>query len=92
MARRIIIEFDLPPDARSLIHQIRNFGEDLYRQCRDEGWATISLEEIDRATSQLRVTVRSKRRVRRTMRMIEQLLETHYLKSRARLSETDLVA
>ena len=58
MARRIIIDFDLPTERRdrnALIHRIGNFGEELYHACVDDGWASIPLEEIDRATSQLRV-------------------------------------
>jgi hypothetical protein len=44
--------------------------------CRDDtvGWASTSLDEADSATDQLQVVVNSARRVRRTVRMIENLL------------------
>jgi hypothetical protein len=82
MARQIIIDFDSPAD----VHRVRNFGEDLYGACRDDGWASISLAEVDRATNQLRVTVRSARRVRRVAAMIEKLLERHHFTDTARLT------
>ena len=75
MPHQIIIDFDLPVD----IHRMRNFGEDLWRACRDDGWASITLDEVDKATKQLCVTVRVARRVRRIAAMIQKLLERHYL-------------
>ena len=86
MARQIIINFILGPDRSSDIHRIRNFGEDLYRLCRNDGWASISIADVDRATNQLRVSIRSARRVRRTGQMIEKLLVQHFLSDVARLS------
>ncbi len=86
MARQIVIAFDAEPDGRSLTHQVRNFGEDLYHACKADGWATISIEDVDRATNELRVTVRSKRRLRRIVTMVEKLLEAHHLRSRAHLT------
>jgi hypothetical protein len=87
MARQIVIDFTLGPDRGYDIHRIRNFGEDLYRRCREDGWASISIHDVDRATDQLRVSVRSARRVRRIARMITELLEKHFLGNIARLSE-----
>ncbi len=89
MSREIIIDFDQAAGAPSLTHQVRNFGEDLYRACKDDGWASISIEDVERATKQLRVVVRSKRRVRRVISMIDKLLERHFLSSRSRVSEFD---
>jgi hypothetical protein len=86
LAREIIIDFDPGPGAPSLTHQVRNFGEALYHACEADGWASIAMEDVDRATNQLRVTVRTKRRVRRVMSMIDKLLEAHLLRSRARVS------
>jgi hypothetical protein len=87
MARQIVIDFTLGPDRVNDIHRIRNFGEKLYIQCREDGWASISLADVDRATDQLRVLVRSARRVRRIAQMIEGLLARHFLSDIARLSE-----
>jgi hypothetical protein len=66
---------------------MRNFGEALYHATVEDGWASISLQEIDRATTQLCVTVYSRRRVRRTASMIQKLLEQHHLANIARLTE-----
>jgi len=89
MARQIIINFILGPDRSSDIHRIRNFGEDLYRHCRNDGWASISIADVDRATNQLRVSIRSARRVCRTAQMIERLLVQHFLSDLAQLSEVN---
>jgi hypothetical protein len=66
-------------------HQVRDFGEVLYRAFREDKWASISLDDADCAIDELRVFVRSKRRVRRTMGMIEKLLDQHLLGNRARV-------
>jgi hypothetical protein len=87
MARDIVIDFTLGADQLSDISRIRDVGEELYRQCGDDHWASISLSEIDRATDQLRVLVRSARRLRRIEQMIKRLLERHRLDEIARLSE-----
>jgi hypothetical protein len=84
--RKIIIEFDPQPDRYALVHRVRNFGEDLYRVCREDGWAEISLDEVDRATNQLIVKVGSARRERRITAMIEALLAKHFFTGQTRLS------
>jgi hypothetical protein len=87
MPRWIVIDFDQERDPRSLMHRVRNFGEDLYRACRDDGWAEISLDEVDRATDQLTVRVLSAKRERRIAAMIERLLAAHRFTGKARLSQ-----
>jgi len=64
LPREIVIDFDFreDQDAGTEIHRIRNFSEDLYRACKQDGWASISLQQVDKATNQLRVAVRSQRR------------------------------
>jgi hypothetical protein len=82
MARQIIIDFE-----PGHIHRMRNFGEALYYTLQEDGWGSISLDEIDSATVQLRVAVFSRRRVRRIAQMIQKLLVEHHLAAIARLSE-----
>ena len=82
MARQIIIDFK-----PGHIHRMRNFGEALYRATLEDGWASVSLHDIDRATTQLCVTIRSRRRVRRIASMIQKLLEQHHLADLARLTQ-----
>ena len=89
MAREIVIDFTLGMNRSSDLHRIRNFGEDLYRKCCDDQWASISLSEVDRATDQLRVSLCSGRRLRRIEQMIQKLLERHCLDEIARLSEVN---
>jgi hypothetical protein len=92
MARQLLIDFDLPAlikDRNDLIHRVRNFSEELFHACKEDGWASVSLQEIDRATNQLCVTVRSARRVRRISSMIDKLLDSHGLAAIARLLQVD---
>jgi hypothetical protein len=88
LAREIVIDFVFREDQEASyeIHRIRNFGEDLHRACEADGWASISWAHVDQATNQLRVTVRSKRRVRRITALINGLLDKHFLANQAKLS------
>jgi hypothetical protein len=58
-----------------------------YSSLQEDGQAQIALEEIDRATTQLRVTVHANRQVRRISKLIDKLLERHHLAEIAHLSE-----
>lgn len=69
-------------------HQVRDFGEVLYRAFSDNKSASISLDDVDCAVDELRVFVPSKRRVRRIIGMIEKLLDQHLLGTRARVIAT----
>lgn len=75
MGRQIVIDFSSAPNLKEIGFRIWIFGEDLYRACRENEWASISLEGVDKATTRFRVTVHSKRRVKRTQEMIQKLLE-----------------
>ena len=57
------------------------FAKDLWRACRDDtdGYATIPLAEALDVTDQLVVGVGSAKRVRRIVKMIEDLLQEHHL-------------
>lgn len=89
MARRIIIDFKTTPDDSDLNFKIWIFAEDLYRALRSNEPASLPLEDVDRISSQLVIPVRSKRRVRRAVAVIEQVLEEHFLTQVARLLVTD---
>jgi hypothetical protein len=81
-ARQIIIDFE-----PGHIHRMRNFGEALYHTLQENGWGSISLQEIDSATSQLRVAVFPRRSVRQTAQMVQKLLVKHHLAAIASISE-----
>jgi hypothetical protein len=58
MSRTIVIRFPKDQDEEfSLIHRLRNFGEDVFRHLRDseKGWGEIDLAEVDAATSQFTI-------------------------------------
>jgi hypothetical protein len=65
---------------------MRNFGEALYCTLQERGWGSISLHEIDRATTQLRV-VFPRRSVRQLAQTIQKLLVKHRLAAIASISE-----
>jgi len=90
MAWQIVIDFAGAENAPSFIHKFRNFGEDLWRACKQDGWASIGLEDIDRARNQLVVTVSSSRRVRRMVKLTNRLLGEHFLAQYARISEVNI--
>jgi hypothetical protein len=86
VARELVIDFEWHSGDRR-IPEMRNFGEDLHGACKEDGWATISLDEIDRATDRLRVSMFSARRVRRIAALISKLLDRHFLTTYAKVSE-----
>jgi hypothetical protein len=85
MARQIVLDFDPDPHDPAF-SKVWHFGGELYGILRSDGWASVPIEEVDKATRQLKVTVHSKRRVRRVSSMIEHLLDKHYLRDRTRIS------
>jgi hypothetical protein len=90
MAWQIVIDFEGGEASPTFVHQLRNFGEDLWRVCKEDGWASMVLEDIDRATNQLTITVLSSRRVRRTVSMTRKMLDKHFLARYARISEINI--
>jgi len=83
MRLRITIAFDgtAQPDTldRDLVHRLRNFGEDLYREFSESGYAEISIDEIDTATSELRVYVNAKRHLGAVSGFVKKTLQRHNL-------------
>ena len=90
MTWQIVIDFEGEQASITFVHQLRNFGEDLFRACKQDGWASMGIADIDRATDQLIVTVSSARRVRRTVNMTRKLLDKHFLARNARISEVNV--
>jgi hypothetical protein len=90
MTWQIVIDFDDGQVSPTFVHQLRNFGEDLWRACGQDGWASMAIDDIDRATNQLTVTVSSSRRIRRTVNMTRKLLDEHFLAGYARISEVNI--
>lgn len=90
MPYRIRIDFDIgeldDPEYGSRTFRVWNFGEDLFYAFRDSDLATISLDDVDRAASQLRVKVKSRSKVRRVVNIIDKLLGEHFPDSLGRLT------
>lgn len=93
MARRSLGYLD--PMARHLIvidfesihlHVVRNFGESLWREFKEDKWASASLQEADKATAQLRVTVDSTLWLKRTQARVMKLLARHHLDKNSHVS------
>ncbi|TGQ71459.1 MAG: hypothetical protein E5V49_03510 [Mesorhizobium sp.] len=89
MARRILIDFETTPDDTDLNFKIWIFAEDVYRALRSNELASLPPGDVDRVSSRLVIPVRSKRRVRRTISIIDKLLSEHFLTQVALLSVTD---
>jgi hypothetical protein len=90
MVWQIVIDVEAGQSSLPSVHQLRNFGEDLWRTCKADGWSSVSLEDVDRARNQLIVTVRSSRRVRRTVKMISKLFDDHFFTRYAHISEVNI--
>ncbi|MBH0240025.1 hypothetical protein [Methylobrevis albus] len=88
MPRNLLIAFDAAR-AHELGSQIWHFGEDLYRTLEKSGFASVSLEEVDAVRDRLVVTVRSKQHVRRTIALIGEVLDRHFLASFAVVGEVE---
>lgn len=58
-----------------LIHEFRNFGEDVYRELRND--YTISIEEMNRSTNEFCVKSIPKREVRTLAAKIQKIANAH---------------
>ena len=76
---RIVVDVDF---SAALVHEIRNFGEDVARLCDRDGHAHASIADVDRMTDRLVVAVHSGSHVRRLVKAIEELAEKHHLADR----------
>ncbi len=68
----------------SLTHQIRNFGEELWSEIERAKLGDVGgLEAVDKATDMLSVQIYRTRKVRTVRRMVDKLLEAHFLDYRS---------
>jgi len=80
------LAIDFPGSTHDEVHRIRNFGEDLHRALKNNGWAEISLDAVDVATDRLLVTVPHRKEVRRVEALIERMLSDQHLDKIGRLA------
>ncbi len=72
--RTILIRFPTDQSEEfSLIHRLRNYGEDVYRYTRDHGKGTgeVELDEVDAATTEFSVRGVANSKVRRVCQWLE---------------------
>jgi hypothetical protein len=65
-----------PLSVPDLVHTFRNFGEDVFRSFRDS--YVVSLDEIDKATSEFHIRGIHKREVRSVIAKVRNLIEKEY--------------
>ena len=69
------------PPTGDIIHRFRNFGEDVYRELREE--CTVRIDEIDASTTSFMVRDIHRRDLRRITRIITELLREHHFEASA---------
>jgi hypothetical protein len=73
MARTLKVQLTAPsPD---LIHEFRNFGEDIYRALRNE--CEVSIQEIDTSTSEFHLRGIHKREVRTITAKVRKIIKKY---------------
>lgn len=71
----------------ALTHQVRNFGEDLWREIEQADLGDIGgIETVDRATDELRVQIHHTRKISTVRKLVDRLLKAHFLDYRAEVS------
>ena len=74
MARTLKVQLAVPsPD---LVHQFRNFGEDVYRDLREE--CQVSIQEIDVSNNEFHLCEIPKREVRTIIARVRKIIEKRY--------------
>ena len=74
MAKTLKVQLTAPsPD---LVHQFRNFGEDVYRDLGSE--CEVSIQEIDASTSEFHLRGIHKREVRSVAAKVRKIIEKRY--------------
>lgn len=74
MAKTLKVQLMAPNS--NLVHQFRNFGEDVYRALRDE--CEVSIQEIDTSTSEFHLRGIHKRELRTIAAKVRKIIEKQY--------------
>lgn len=88
MSSQKIIVIAFPADINgSLTHQVRNFGEDIWREIEQSGLGDVGgIDAIDQATDVLRIHVFRIQKVGTVRKLVEKLLKAHILHTRSKVS------
>jgi hypothetical protein len=85
---RCVIIIAFQDSEGELIHRIRCFGEDLFREFSRGNKAVIDIHQVDRATNELSVTLPSTRHFGDVSIFINKTLKRHGLADVATVSKT----
>ena len=83
----IEIDFEERPGDETIVHRVRNFGEDLWRKFHTGDQDKIDLNAVDAATTRLELTLAAPQHRDQVIRIISTILDQHYLAHLARISE-----
>jgi len=78
--RTIVIHFEPQDEDIAFVHRLRNFGEDVWGQARKAGWGTVSIDEIDRATTQFSIRDVHAKKLRRLTTWIQREADLRHLR------------
>ena len=80
MSHSLVINFSIDQaEFNILIHRVRNFGEDIDRFLRTNGWGSIDMGEVDSATTQLIIRAIKRSKLRRVSVWVEEEMGRQYL-------------
>ena len=69
---RIVVQFSTPQgQEHDLVMRLRNFGEDLHRWLRSNGWGIVDLNEVDSAEERFAVMGVTQSKMKRVTEWIE---------------------
>jgi len=78
------IEISDPPTPE-VVHRFRNFGEEVWGELKET--CDVSLDEIDRATNNFKVSGVRKREVRTVTKMLQAAIKKHGFEGTATITE-----
>jgi hypothetical protein len=67
------------------VHRLRNLGEDLWRDFRDDRRVEIDLADIDRATNHIEIVIKRKNFQARAMSIIQTRINKHMFETDAKV-------
>ena len=91
MRKRLTITFDSAP-ARLPLHEIQNFGEELYLHFRNGKQARLDIDAVDQWSGKIEVLVLRKPQAIRVLRETEQMLAKHHLDAIATIRVDEIEA
>ena len=84
--KTITIVFPTNSDG-ALTHQIRNFGEDLWREVEQTSLGDVGgLVSVDKATNKLMIQIHKTRKISTVKKLVEKHLKAHFLDYRSEVS------